>query len=377
MVPQEQMQQILDVALDRAPDRVKAKLAAIVADRHAASPAAESGQDGHDLSMPADLGRAVTLLEDLAGADIADKPGVGQAGWLSGAAPGVITGYLFASPVWQREDEPLAASASTAASRIRATASHLMDIDFQFGGGHSRRLLLSYFQSDVVPLLREQHPEPWRREIFSAAAEVAQLLGWSAYDAGRHGVAQRYFSQGLRLASEAGDTVLGGRLLSNLSHQANYLGRYAEAVQFARAAQTSAAGGATATVTAMFLAMEARALAGSGDARMSAQALHRAELAFGQRDTSKDPHWIGYFDELEMAGEAAHCFRDLGQSRETQTFAAQAIDPVATPPRTLAFISMVTAAGAFKAGSLDEALAHATSALAGAALASAGGCPVF
>jgi tetratricopeptide (TPR) repeat protein len=202
-----------------------------------------------------------------------------------------------------------------------------------------------------------------RREIFSAAAEVAQLLGWSAYDAGRHGAAQRYFMQGLRLATEAEDPVLGGRLLSNLSHQANYLGRYDEALQFARAAQASGRGRATDTVSAMFLAMEARALASSGDARLCAKALHLAEQAFARHDPSKDPQWISYFDELELAGEAAHCFRELGQPRETQMFAAQAIDPVGTPARTRAFISMVTAAGAFKAGNLDEALAHATEAV--------------
>ncbi len=144
--------------------------------------------------------------------------------------------------------------------------------------------------------MREPHPDPIRREIFGAAAEVAQLLGWSAYDAGRNGAAQRYFMQGLRLASEAQDPVLGGRLLSNLSHQANYLGRYSEAVQFARAAQTGAAGRATPTVNAMFLAMEARALASSGDARMCAQVLNRAEQAFAQRDPTEDPAWIRYFD---------------------------------------------------------------------------------
>jgi hypothetical protein len=165
------------------------------------------------------------------------------------------------------------------------------------------------------------------------------------------------------LATEAEDPVLGGRLLSNLSHQANYLGRYDEALQYARAAQASGAGRASGTITAMFLAMEARALASSGDARLCARALNLAEQAFAQRDPSKDPHWIGYFDALELAGESAHCFRDLGQPNETQMFAAQAIDPIATPARTRGFISMVTAAGAFRAGNLDEALAYATQAV--------------
>jgi tetratricopeptide (TPR) repeat protein len=311
---------------------------------------------------PAEAARAVELLDTLTSADIADSPEVMRSNWDSQTSPSVITGYLFSSPVWQDDQDPLI-TADAAAERIRVFTRHLMDLDFNYGGGHVRKMLLFYFRSEIVPLLREPHPDPIRREIFGAAAEVAQLLGWSAYDAGRHGAAQRYFMQGLRLAGEAEDPVLGGRLLSNLSHQANYLGRYNEALQFARAAQTGAVGRVTATVNAMFLAMEARALASSGDSRMCAQVLHRAERMFAQRDPSKDPTWISYFDALELAGEAAHCFRELGQAHETQIFAARAIDPVHTPPRTRAFISMVTAAGAFKAGNLDEALSLANEAL--------------
>ena len=312
---------------------------------------------------PAESARAVELLDTLTNADMADSPEVIRSNWVSETAPSVITGYLFSSPTWQDDQgSPITAHAA-AAERIRAFTRHLMDLDFKYGGGHVRRVLLFYFRSEIVPLLREPHPDPIRREIFGAAAEVAQLLGWSAYDAGRHGAAQRYFMQGLRLASEAEDPVLGGRLLSNLSHQANYLGRYNESLQFARAAQTGAAGRATPTVNAMFLAMEARALASSGESRMCAQVLNRAEQAFAQRDSSKEPAWISYFDALELAGEAAHCFRELGQPHETQMFAAQAIDPVDTPPRTRAFISMVTAAGAFRAGNLDEALSLANNAL--------------
>jgi tetratricopeptide (TPR) repeat protein len=374
MVPQQQMQDILDTALERATDRARGRFALLVS-KEIDLPDERVGFETVPVqftfdssittigSVPADSGYDVALLDVLAGADMANQVEVSQASWRSGAAPGVITGYLFSLPTWQEQEQSLIVAPNTAAARIREVAKHLMDIDFQFGGGYVRRILLFYFQSEIVPLLREPQPEAVRREIFSAAAEVAQLLGWSAYDAGRHGAAQRYFMQGLRLASEAGDPVLGGRLLSNLSHQANYLGQYDEALQFARAAQASAKGRATDTVTAMFLAMEARALASSGDARLCAKALHLAEQAFARHDDSKDPQWIGYFDELELAGEAAHCFRELGQPRETQLFAARAIDPVATPARTRAFISMVTAAGAFRAGNLDEALACASDAV--------------
>jgi tetratricopeptide (TPR) repeat protein len=238
-----------------------------------------------------------------------------------------------------------------------------MGLDFQFGGGHTRKMLLMYWKTEIVPALRRRYPGMIAREVMSAAADAAQLLGWSAYDAGRHGAAQRYFVQGLRLTREANDRLMGGQILSNLSHQANYLGNFSEAIQFARAAQAATTGEASATVRAMFLAMEARALASIGDSHACAAVLHRAEQAFDQRNPGNDPDWISYFDAWELAGEAAHCFRDLGQPRETLLFTAQAIDPLHTPARTRAFIGMVSAAGALRAGDLEQAISIATDAV--------------
>jgi tetratricopeptide (TPR) repeat protein len=310
--------------------------------------------------FPENSSKAVELLDHLTTADLGDSSEVMNSNWIEEAAPGVITGYLFAGPIWSPAAEAPSVDTPNLASRIRATVRSLTDLDFQFGGGHVRKMILSYWKSEIVPALRGNHPEPLRRELFAAAADAAEVLGWSAYDAGRHGAAQRYFVQGLRLAKEADDPVMGGQILSNLSHQANYLGNFSQALQFARAAQSAAAGKATATVQSMFLAMEARALASLGDGKGCLAALTRAEQAFEKRLPSSDPDWISYFDEFELAGEASHCFRDLGHAREILAFSQQAIDPERTPPRTRSFITMVNAAGALHAGNLDEAIHLAT-----------------
>ncbi|WP_297547696.1 hypothetical protein [Amycolatopsis sp.] len=310
---------------------------------------------------PVELSQAVDLLDSLTTADLAVSPTVTGSAWTPETAPGVITGYLFSAPLGQ----PYVASAPEAptAARIRTTTNHLTELDFQFGGGHTRSLLLFYWKSEIVPTLRNGHSGVARREIFSAASGAAKVLGWSAYDAGRHGDAQRYFVQALRLAREADDHEMGGQILSNLSHQANYLGKFTEAAQYARAAQSAIAGSAGGTVRAMFLTMEARALASLGDTKGCVDVLHRADQEFERRDPVNDPDWSSYFDALELAGEAAHCFRDLGRSRETQQFAAQAIEPLLTPPRTRAFIGMVNAAGALNGGNLEEAISLASEAV--------------
>lgn len=307
--------------------------------------------------------QAVDVLAELTSADLVESLSIVSASWVSATAPSVITGYLFGEPERQPYDGTLTGAGADIAARIRATVRYLMDLDFQVGGGHTRKMLLFYWKTEVVPALRQRYPDPVRRQIFAAAADAAEVLGWSAYDAGRHGAAQRYFTQGLRLAREADDRMMGGQILSNLSHQANYLGHFSDAIQFARAAQSATFGHASATVNAMFLAMEARALASIGDAQACAEVLHRAEQAFDRSNPDEDPDWISYFDEFELAGEAAHCFRDLGQSRETELFVAKAIDPIRTPPRTRAFIGIVGAAGALSGGDVESALSIATEAI--------------
>jgi hypothetical protein len=134
-------------------------------------------------------------------ADLADGP-IAAAEWASAATPGLIMGFLFsgqACPGSQGEIPARNGGAGTA-EWIRAFTHSLMDLDFHYGGGHVRQVLLRYFRSEIVPLLRARHPEPVRRELFSAAAEVAEMPGaW---------------------------------LMSSLSHQANYLGQFQDALSW-------------------------------------------------------------------------------------------------------------------------------------------------
>lgn len=313
-----------------------------------------SAQYPHDVN-DASRSLAVVATTDL---DNPDDPGLMS--WDADAARSAIGSYLFGHG---SDGESLEAAKSPVdADAIRRTTAHLMALDFQLGGGHTRKLLLFYFRDQVLPLF-DALPVRQRGELFVATAELAQMLGWSAYDAGRHGAAQRYFASGLRLARASGDTVLGARLLANMSHQANYLGRFHTAVELARAAQHAANGSTSSRTTAMFHAMEARALASLNDGVSCAAALHRAESLLDRADIGDDPEWISYFTEAELSGEAAHCFRDLRRPAETGYFGGLAVAPIETPPRTRAFIDMVMAAGALQGNDLDEAVALARGAI--------------
>jgi hypothetical protein len=298
------------------------------------------------LDPPPDGAAASQQLLELARRDLADDARVQHADIAPAAWTQPTLTWLLArpQPLPIRDGGRISVGESDVAA-VRTTVQIFMRMDFQFGGGPPRAAPAQYFAHDVHPLLDGKFTDKVGRDLFSAAAEVAQLLGWTAYDVGSHGLAQRYLLQGLALAQTANDRMMGSRLLSNLSHQANYLGHFDQAVQLARAAQEGARGAATATTMAMFLAMEARAHAGNHDGADCSQALREAERLFEGRSTGDDPEWISYFDAAELAGEGAHCFRDLRSPKTAQQFIAQAEELTdAVYVRTLAFIRLVHAA---------------------------------
>lgn len=246
---------------------------------------------------------------------------------------------------------------------ISATASAFAQLDNRFGGRHARHTLVQFLRSDLAPLLNGRYSGPTGRRLYAVAAETTLLLAWMSYDSGSHGLAQRYFTLALRLAQAADDVLLAGSILDAMSHQATFLGRFREAANLARAARSGTQGRATATLTAHFHAMEARALAGLGDAAGAQRALSDGDRVFARRDPSVDPEWIAYFDEAELAAEFGHCYRDLGRAQEAVRYASEALSPNGASPRSDFFVLMVLAEGQLVAGDVEEACATTLKAL--------------
>ncbi|MFE5891268.1 sporulation protein [Streptomyces sp. NPDC056462] len=249
---------------------------------------------------------------------------------------------------------------------IRDAARMFMQLDFKYGGGHGHKALRHYFRHEVLPLLGTSYSEKVGTALFGAAAEISQLLAWTAYDVGNHRLAHRYLTSTLRLSQVIDDRMFGARILGNLSHQANYLGNHAQAIQLARAAVEGAKGRATPRALSNYSAMEARALSNAGEGIAAARAMKEAERHFERAATGEDPAWLGYFDEAELMGEICHCFRDLKMRREAVAQAQRAVD--STDPkyaRTLGFCRMVLAQSQLLNGELEAAVTTASLAVDG------------
>ncbi|WP_411141318.1 sporulation protein [Streptomyces sp. x-80] len=243
---------------------------------------------------------------------------------------------------------------------IRTAAGFFMQLDFQFGGGHAHKAFRHYFREDVLPLLSSGYSPKVGDALFKAASEMSQLLAWSAYDGGNHALSSRYMLSTLRLTQAAGDRMMGARILTNMSHQANYLRQVPRAIMLARASVEGGRSHATPRAMALFSVHEARALSTAGDHKGAGHAMNEAERFFERADTGDDPEWLSYMDEAELVGEFCHCFRDLGQGPEAVHFAERAVALTDRKyARTLGFCRMVLAQSHLINGDLEAAVATA------------------
>ncbi|MEW9513360.1 hypothetical protein [Streptomyces bacillaris] len=197
-------------------------------------------------------------------------------------------------------------------TNVRNMFGHFQEMDVMQGGGSGRLVLTAYMNEHVYPLLRRTHTAEVRSALCGAAAEQTYLLGWTAFDNGEHGTAQRYLIQALRLAEESGDVPLGAHVLAGMADQATLLGNPAEGRRLAQAGRHGLGNVESPVCLADLWALEARALAVLGDKRGTARAVIKSEAAFA-RATGDRPEWAKFIDGAYLHGEHANAFRDVDQ----------------------------------------------------------------
>ncbi|WP_327119294.1 regulator [Streptomyces sp. NBC_01341] len=240
---------------------------------------------------------------------------------------------------------------------LRSVGELFRTLDNAYGGGHARQALVRYLEHEAEPMLRGSYGEAMGRRLFSAAADLTRLAGWTSYDIAAHGLAQRYFVQALRLAQAAGDRAYGAFVLITMSRQAVYLGHGREAIQLARVAQQGIGSAAPQIVMALLHAVEARGHGVLGESRACVAALVRSERALqGARPGDDVPHWARFFDEAQLADEFGHCHRDLQQYRVAAQHAERSLQLRAPAfARSRLFCRVVLASARLGLGELDQA----------------------
>jgi len=271
------------------------------------------------------LAETLTTVSGLARLDTQRHPGVLAGRFSEEAVYAACLDWLFGSP---RSDHKATTTRVTAqdVDEIAETTVMFDRMERTFGGDQSRDMAVKYLHDHVIPKLSGSYPDKVGRDLFHAAAVLCEVIGYMAYDADRHALAQRYFIQALRFAKEASDPTYGAYVLTTMSHQAMYLGKPREALRLAQAARQSSTGAHVVAVHTEAAMHEARAYAALRDHGGATQALVAAEQSFARQITGVGPNWAAHWGETVFAAFAGACWLDLGHAvhaRPHLTLAAQ------------------------------------------------------
>jgi hypothetical protein len=301
---------------------------------------------------------------------------VGRRSLLSSAAYSVAALNLPASAWWAdmaSRATRRSATATRAVGRadvdtVRETIVFFSRLDQRRGGGHARSAVVQYLASDVATYLNGLYADDQaRRDMYSAASELAYLVGWMAFDNAEHVTAQHYFTTSVKLAAEADDAAMAAHTLRAMAHQAIDLGHVQRGLSLAVA---SVEGDryrlASPRERALLGVVYARGLAATGDKAGAATALNRAEADLASATPGDaEPARVFFFGEASLAHETGCALRDsndlAGAARELRRSVRtrKAASFTRTHAVTLGYLGAVQV----RQGNLEEACATWNTAL--------------
>ncbi|WP_409496087.1 XRE family transcriptional regulator [Amycolatopsis sp. cmx-11-12] len=249
---------------------------------------------------------------------------------------------------------------------VRDMTATFRRLDNRYGGGHSQATttITKYLTSTVTPLLKDAgRSSTEQEELFGAAAELHQVVGWIAYDIGNAGEGQRHLRDALKLSQDAGDDALEAEMLAAMSHHAAFNRAHGVAVDMALAARRTAKRSGLVALQAEAAVLEAHGHALQANPSACFAALRDAERSFERFVPGSGPSWLTYFDNAYLSAKFAHTFRDLGLPVEAERFARRSLGMSDGYERGRLFNTALLASTLADQGRLDEACNEAATAV--------------
>ncbi|MEW1611969.1 MULTISPECIES: helix-turn-helix transcriptional regulator [unclassified Streptomyces] len=146
-------------------------------------------------------------------------------------------------------------------------------------------------------------------------AELAQIAGWVASDAGQHAEAERIYRLGLSAATQAEDRTLAGNLAGSLAYQLSNTGRELEGLELSRVALDGAGPDAPAKARALYLDRVAWAhtkAGGTENAQHAMRALGEASEALAEdSEGTEEPAYLYWVDAGELRVMESRVYTEL------------------------------------------------------------------
>jgi hypothetical protein len=193
---------------------------------------------------------------------------------------------------------------------VRSHIQEIVALDNRFGAADLVRLSTRFFRTLHDQLGTGAYASEIERDLHSAAGELAEVVGWLAYDAEAHDLARRMNQESLYYTRLSGDKTMELLTLQNSSMHAASQGRPMEALRIARSVLEGDYRLSN-RVKALFLTRKARALAQGGD-ESALGMFPEIRSLFLDGVNEWDPAWAWWIDEHELDWHEAMAQRDLG-----------------------------------------------------------------
>lgn len=242
------------------------------------------------------------------------------------------------------------------AQQVEARVIELRHLDDHVGGEDLAPAVEQELRQTSHLVQESAYTEPVGKRLLVAVAELAQLAGWTASDAGKHIEAHRIYIFGVDAAEAAGDASAGANLLSSLSYQMSNNGKPQDALLLARSA-VKGAPAASPLVRSLLLERVAWASARAADPQAATRALGAVEDAFSEVSPgTEEPEWTYWLNRDEVDTMAARVAVELGKPAEAASLLVPVLGryPVESSRESSLYWSELATAYA-RAGELDGA----------------------
>jgi hypothetical protein len=256
-----------------------------------------------DATVPFTRPGALGVLEDWTMNGLLDRRIFLQ---VSGLALAVAVGHIKGADAWLGASaDYFPAGGGALVEQIDVMIPMLQKLDDASGGGAYLPYVGAQFRSIALLLRETELRDKIERRLFAALAELGQLAGWMAFDAGQHGLAQRYFFTALRCAREAGYQSIAAHVLADLAFQAATCAHGQDAVVLGEAAR-DASRRATPAVRASVLTRLAYGYAVAGRIDDHDTAFHTALDNLTAGSGAVEPEWMYYLTEEHLHAQAGY-----------------------------------------------------------------------
>jgi transcriptional regulator with XRE-family HTH domain len=247
---------------------------------------------------------------------------------------------------------------------LTAIVDELRRLDDRAGGGRVLPLVQAEIDTVTAMLDRGSYTSGVGMQLHQALADVTQLAGWAAHDAGRRREARRHFAASLYAAHAAGDPLLAVHTMSAIGFALVDQGDLDAALRVLDTAlATTPVGRRYDVVRSMLHTWAARAHAARRDRQTFGRSIAEAGRLFEGSDPEHTPGWLYWFPHPEAMAETGRGFLLVGDADRAVTMLGDGASAADEAPRDQVLYASYQAEALIALDDIDGAAEHGRRAL--------------